>query len=114
MLKKNCLLDIKEAPDGLLVRITGEIDHHSAVAVRSEIDEKISALRPLKMVLDMSDIDFMDSSGLGLIMGRYQRMRAVGGELILQNPNQRVLKISKLAGLEKIVKIEMKENEYEA
>ena len=114
MLKKNCLLDMKEEGDRLLVRISGEIDHHSAVSVRTEIDSKISSLRPRITVLELSNIDFMDSSGLGLIMGRYQRMRAIGGELVLREPNERILKIFKLAGLEKIVVIEAKENKDEA
>ena len=114
MLKRNCLLDIKENGDELVIRLSGEIDHHSAVAVRSEIDGRIADLRPRRAVLELSGIDFMDSSGLGLIMGRYQKMRAVGGELVLREPNERVLKIFRLAGLEKIVKIEAKENRDEA
>lgn len=114
MLKKNCMLDIREEGDQLLVRISGEIDHHSAVSVRTEIDSKISSARPKRTVIELSNIDFMDSSGLGLIMGRYQKMRAVGGELVLREPNERVLKIFKLAGLEKIVVIESKENKDEA
>lgn len=114
MLKKNCLLEMSEEGDELLVRIAGEIDHHSAVYARSEIDKRIAELCPKRTVLDLSGIDFMDSSGLGLVMGRYQKMRAVGGELILRHPNERVVKIFKLAGLEKIVKIEAKENKNEA
>lgn len=114
MLKKNCLLDMSEKGDELLVRISGEIDHHSAVYVRGEIDKKIAELCPKRTVIELSGIDFMDSSGLGLIMGRVQKMRAVGGELILRDPNERVIKIFKLAGLEKIVKIEAKEKKNEA
>ena len=114
MLKRNCLLDIKENGDELLVRISGEIDHHSAVSVRTEIDAQIAELRPKRTVIELSSIDFMDSSGLGLIMGRYQKMRAIGGELVLREPNERIIKIFKLAGLEKIVEIEEKENKNEA
>ena len=52
--------------DGILeVKLVGEIDHHSAVSVRSDIDGLIFDIRPKKMVLDLSDISFMDSSGLG-------------------------------------------------
>ena len=54
----------------------------------------------------MSEIDFMDSSGLGLIMGRYALMQRIGGDLIVRSPNERILKIFKLAGLERIIKIE--------
>ena len=90
----------------LLVKLAGEIDHHSAVTVRSELDGKICQIRPNKTVLDLSDIDFMDSSGLGLIMGRYALMHKLGGELTLKNPNERVIRIFELAGLGRIIKIE--------
>ncbi len=106
MLKNNCLLSMSEENDELKIIISGEIDHHSAVWVRNEIDAKISEMRPKEAVMDLSGIDFMDSSGLGLIMGRYTKMKAVGGELTLLDPSERLMKIFKLAGLEKIVRIE--------
>ena len=113
MLKKNCFLELCENGDELLIRLSGEIDHHSAVRVRTEIDERITLIRPKKAIMDLSQIDFMDSSGLGLIMGRYMKMQAIGGVLTLREPNERLLKIFKLAGLEKIVNIEGKESKDE-
>ena len=92
--------------DLLRIEVTGEIDHHSAVSVRGEIDALIYEERPRHVALDMSGIDFMDSSGLGLIMGRYALMQKIGGELTLSSPNERILKILRLAGLERIIKIE--------
>ena len=92
--------------DGVLrVAIVGEINHHSAVFVRQEIDEKIQQLRPQNLVLDLADAPFMDSSGLGLIMGRYQRMQELGGTLTVANPSAEHKKIFKLAGINKLVKI---------
>ena len=92
--------------DGVLrVAIVGEINHHSAVFVRQEIDEKIQELRPQNLVLDLADMPFMDSSGLGLIMGRYQLMQDLGGTLAIANPSAGHQKIFKLAGLNKLVKI---------
>ena len=94
--------------DGVLrVAIVGEINHHSAVFVRQEIDEKIQELRPQNLVLDLAGVPFMDSSGLGLIMGRYQRMQELGGTLTVANPSAEHKKIFKLAGLRlnKLVKI---------
>ena len=113
MLKKNCSLNMSGDKEELLISLTGEIDHHSAVSVRTEIDEMIGQLSPKRAVLDLSNVDFMDSSGLGLIMGRYARMQAIGGKLFVRNPNERIVKIFKLAGLEKIVSIEAKENKDE-
>lgn len=92
--------------DILKIKLRGEIDHHSAVAVRSAIDEMIKQKRPQKLVIDMSAIELMDSSGLGLIMGRYALMKELGGETIVFDPSPRVEKIMGLAGLERIVKVE--------
>jgi len=50
----------------------------------------------------------MDSSGLGLIMGRYKKISELGGELVIRNPNEAVLKICRLAGLGRLIKIETK------
>lgn len=116
MLKKNCLLQMSEKGDELIISLSGEIDHHSAVRVRNEIDGHIMEMRPARAVIELSMIDFMDSSGLGLIMGRYAKMQSIGGELILRDPNERLVRIFKLAGLERIVEIEYtskKENEDE-
>ena len=106
MLRKNCTLDFEYEGDELTVLIRGEIDHYSAVWVRAEIDEKIIQLRPHVTVLMLESIDFMDSSGIGLIMGRYARMQKLGGVLKLKNPSDRVERICRLAGLERIVDIE--------
>ena len=105
-MKRNCLFSFDEIESVLTVELGGEIDHHSAVAVRGEIDSEIKNLAPRKTVLDLSGIEFMDSSGLGLIMGRYALMQKRGGDFFVRNPNERVLQIFRLAGLERMVKIE--------
>ena len=90
----------------LVVRINGEIDHHSAVEMRKGIDAEIFERQPEKLILDLSGVDFMDSSGLGLILGRLASVQKVKGELVVINPNEGVMKILKLAGAERIIKIE--------
>lgn len=93
--------------DGVLeIKLVGEIDHHSAVGVRSDIDELIFELRPQKVVLNLSEISFMDSSGLGLIMGRYSLIKDLGGTLSLRAPTVAVMKILTLAGMERMIKID--------
>ena len=89
----------------LKIKLRGEIDHHSAVAVRSAIDDMIRSRRPCELVIDMSAVDFMDSSGLGLIMGRYNTMKEIGGGVTVVDPNPATEKIMNLAGLERIIKI---------
>ena len=91
--------------DALKIKLRGELDHHSAVAIRTQIDDMIRTTRPQRLDIDMSVIDFMDSSGLGLIMGRYAVMKDMGGELCVTDPSPRVQKIMTLAGMERIVNI---------
>ncbi len=104
--KNSCQLRVTHEGEVLTASISGELDHHGAVAVRTLIDSEISRHEPKKCVLELSELDFMDSSGLGLIMGRYALMQKMGGEFLLKGANERVLKIFRLAGLERMVKIE--------
>ena len=105
---KTTILCEKQA-DRLIVRIPGEIDHHSAKALREEIDRAVFYHRPQILVLSLSEVSFMDSSGLGLILGRLTRIKELGGELVIENPNLQVLKILRLAGLDKKIAIERSE-----
>ena len=91
--------------DVLFVCIDGDIDHHSAKYIREAIDREIFLTRPHAMVLELSQVDFMDSSGLGLILGRYTRMREVGGILKLSNPTPQTIKILSLAGVDKLIPV---------
>ena len=89
------------------VKLKGEIDHHSASVLRRDLDAIICRLRPKKLMLDLSGVDFMDSSGLGLIMGRYTLLDSFGGETILLNPTERIRKILDLAGFGRICRVEV-------
>lgn len=84
----------------------GEIDHHSAKNVREDLDRTILKERPDEFRLELSNITFMDSSGLGLVMGRYKTVAAIGGTMSIVNPSESVIKILSMAGLDKLVKIE--------
>lgn len=93
----------------LILKLSGDIDHHSAKELREEIDSQIFLYRASTVMLDLSNIDFMDSSGLGLILGRYAKIKELGGVLVITDPNEGVLKILKLAGTEKMIKIKYTE-----
>lgn len=105
---KTTILCEKQA-DRLTVRIPGEIDHHSAKALREEIDRAIFYHRPKTLVLSLSEVSFMDSSGLGLILGRLTRIKELGGKLVIADPNLQVMKILRLAGLDKKISVERSE-----
>ena len=100
--------DVKISEDGgiLTVRICCEIDHHTAKPLRERIDRALFEKKPHSLVLDFSEVSFMDSSGLGLIMGRYTLMKKLGGITVLLDPSEAIMRIVSLAGLERIVKIE--------
>ncbi len=87
----------------LLVQLDGEIDHHSAAEVRESMDKMIGELRPKTLVLELGRIDFMDSSGLGLVLGRYRRLRELGATMLIQNPPDRVEKLLRMAGVDKLI-----------
>ncbi len=89
--------------------LEGEIDHHTAASLRLEIDEAVQANKPKTLKLDFGDVTFMDSSGIGLVMGRYRTLQPFGGKLVVSNLSPQVYKIMQLAGLEKIAKISKRE-----
>ncbi|MCL1858807.1 MAG: anti-sigma factor antagonist [Oscillospiraceae bacterium] len=98
---------ISNVNDGILyVKLSGDIDHHSAKTVRDCVDNLIRKNNPAELELDLSSIEFMDSSGLGLVLGRYKKQTDMGGKMKIINPTKRVLQILQLAGVEKIIKIE--------
>ena len=89
----------------LVVKLGGEIDHHSAREIRDELDRMIAETRPGNLVLELSEIDFMDSSGLGLVLGRYRRLCEIGSKMYIKNPGARTEKILCMAGVDKLIKI---------
>lgn len=84
----------------LVASLEGELDHHGATAVRHAIDEATLRHHPKNLVLDMQGIGFMDSSGIGLIMGRYRRMQAAGGSLTVRGTSPQIDNMIRLAGLD--------------
>ena len=90
--------------------LEGEIVHHTASVLRMEIDEAIRTYKPKVLKLDYGDVTFMDSSGVGLVMGRVRTMSPFGGRIIVSNLSPQIYKVMQLAGLEKIAKISKRED----
>ena len=88
-----------------IVRLKGEIDHHSAKEAREEIDSFIITMQPEVLTIDLSGITFMDSSGIGLIMGRQKLLKECGGRLEVRGPQPYIRRVLKLSGIERIVKM---------
>ncbi len=81
----------------------GDIDHHSAREFRTELDDVIARSRPELLVLDFENVGFMDSSGVGLILGRLRAVNAAGGELLIKNARGEIAQMIKLSGLSSLI-----------
>ena len=100
-------VEIKNYPSArtLVAEICGDIDHHTAKYFSGEIDKAIRSHNPLTLILDYSQVTFMDSSGIGLVMGRYRIMSEMGGEVIVASPPAYIRKVLQLAGMHRLTKI---------
>lgn len=87
----------------LIASAFGELDHHSASAVRDEIDETMEAFQCLHLVLDFEKVTFMDSSGIGVVLGRYNKVTKKGGRIFLAGCSEFVEKILYMAGVFTVV-----------
>jgi stage II sporulation protein AA (anti-sigma F factor antagonist) len=92
-------LEIINSGDRLTVLLSGEIDHHNLKNFRGIIDAQVETHTPRLLVLDFNGVSFMDSSGIGLILGRKRIAESYGGTLVIKNASGYVLKLIKLAGL---------------
>lgn len=89
--------------------IKGEIDHHTAPAIREAIDDVFLSLENAELlVLDFGDVTFMDSSGVGLVMGRYRLVAGLGKKIRVDNLSERDYKIMKMSGIEKLAAVSKK------
>lgn len=89
----------------LLVKVTGELDHHMAEKIRAEVDDKMRSTNAVNIIFDFSELIFMDSSGIGMIMGRYKKVRTLGGRIVIYGVNAVVLRIMSMSGMDKIIKL---------
>ncbi len=97
---------LKNKNSTLYAFIKGEIDHHTAPDLRESIDDAIILNdTPKLVVLDFGGVTFMDSSGVGLVMGRYRLAASKGKKLRVDNLSERDYKIMKMSGIEKLAEI---------
>ena len=83
----------------LAAYLSGEIDHHAAQSLRREIDAQIDDRLPELLTLDFSGVTFMDSSGVGLILGRQRCARSLGGTLRIQHAPEQLRRVLRLANI---------------
>ncbi|MFC3882793.1 anti-sigma F factor antagonist [Bacillus songklensis] len=93
----------------LLVRLSGELDHHTADELRTKITDILENGRINHIVLNLQDLSFMDSSGLGVILGRYKQIKNSGGEMVVCSISPSVQRLFEMSGLFKIIRLEQTE-----
>lgn len=94
----------KKSGERLTVKLSGELDHNSTSKVKAKIDEILKKDRIRYLDFDMKSVSFMDSSGIGFILGRYRKIKKINGEVKVLNMNTRVRKLFLLAGLNEVIK----------
>ena len=97
-------LEFHKREDKIIVDLIGELDHHNAEEVRVKIDDRIDRDNIEKVILDFSGVTFMDSSGIGAVLGRYKKLVNKNGVLCIAEANKNVNRIFELAGLYKVIK----------
>ena len=88
----------------LTVRLSGELDHYCAQRTRRELDALIADPGVRTLVLDFSNLQFMDSSGIGVILGRYRTMRDRGGSVAVIHINRHIERIFHMSGMDRIIR----------
>lgn len=98
-------LKFDKKDDKLIVCLMGELDHHSAEEVRVKIDDRIDRDNIRKVILNFSGVTFMDSSGIGVVIGRYKKMKNRSGNLCVAEINRTVNKVFEISGMYKIIDV---------
>lgn len=99
------MVEIKSVGDAMIAELSGDLDHHSAKSMRCEIDREINSGHPKLLVLDFKNVSFMDSSGIGLIMGRYKLMQDMGGKVAVARPPAYIKKVLRLSGIDRLAEV---------
>ena len=104
----------KQSGDALTVYLSGEIDHCAAEKLKGEIESLIQKSKDKPLVLDFSSVTFMDSSGIGMLIGRYKTKMACGGKMYADGMHAAVERLYRMAGLHRIIPIISRERKVEA
>ena len=87
----------------VVVRLSGELDHRVAERIRPELDEVLQDPKVRRLVFDLTGLSFMDSSGIGMILGRYRLIKQRGGSVAVKCDNRHIDRIFEISGLYQLV-----------
>jgi len=94
-----------ENGQNLTVKLKGELDHHFATESRGKIDERLNSGQVKNLTFDMEKLDFIDSSAIGFIIGRYKIVKKNDGKLEIINASHKIRRILDMSGVGKIINI---------
>lgn len=100
-------LDVHE--EVLCIRLVGELDHHTAETVKNQVMDAMELYGIKHIVLNLEQLSFMDSSGLGVILGRYKQLKQIHGEMVVCAISPAVKRLFDMAGLFKLIRFEPSE-----
>lgn len=103
--EKAMAVEIETNAEKMTVFLSGDIDHCTASHIRAEIDRAIRGAPINRLILDFSQVTFMDSSGIGLVLGRYKLISELGGSCTVSNPPDYIAKVMRLSGIGKLCEI---------
>lgn len=109
--RKDVVTDYEKETRTLFLRVTEEIDQHTADKIRRKLDSEIEIYSPKKVIFDFNGIEFMDSSGIGMVLGRYKLVKMLGGTFEIINVNKRLKRIFDMSGVSRIIDIKDEESE---
>lgn len=92
-------IEFEMTDDTLIANLDGELDHHTSAVIREEIDKTVEAFHSKHLIFNFQKVTFMDSSGIGVIMGRYNKISQLGGKLIVTGCNDYIDRILEMAGI---------------
>lgn len=98
-------LKFDKAEDTLIVYMMGELDHHSAEEVRNKMDNRLDIEKLHNLILNFSGVTFMDSSGIGVVIGRYKKLNRYKGKVFITNVSESVKRVFELSGMFKIINL---------
>ena len=96
-------IQCEEAGRVLTVSVSGEVDHHAARALMTELGQRVDAALPGRLELDLGGVTFMDSSGIAVVLRTWKRMQELGGTMTLRTVPPQVAKVLKAAGVDKLI-----------
>lgn len=102
-------IDLEVKQEVLCIRLIGELDHHTAETLRTKVTEAIEKHQILHIVMNLKNLTFMDSSGLGVILGRYKQIKLKNGEMVVCSISPQVKRLFEMSGLFKIIRLESSE-----